>query len=411
MDNIYKRHANIIVLSSVLLAQMLGLAIQVRRPADGGPLLIRTWAIATITPLEKAFIYTQHFVQNTWHDYFYLRDVRKENQQLREELERARLEQVRLHEDAAQAHRLQALLQFKEQYIAKTVAAQVIGTSGSEQSRVIYIDRGTDHGVHPNMAVITPEGVVGKVLRAYGSTSQVLEITDQTSGVGATLEKTRLQGILKGSPTGGTQLQYIMSDEKVELGDRILTSGGDSIFPKGLPIGTVQQVSPGKDLFLNVQVKPIADLARLEEVLVITQIEEREPSGPDVSGPLRASDILAERLPSVPVKPETPAPGMGGAAGAASTNTALSSAHQTKPASAGTNALQGAPVQGTPAQKSPAITKPADRPDTKTGVAKPATGISVPKTGTTTGTTITKPATNAKPKPPVKAGETTPPGH
>src|SRR5438552_4461860 len=105
-----------------------------------------------------------------------------------------RIEQVRMSQDADQARRLQALLAFKEQFISGTKAAQVIGSSGSEQSRAIYIDKGEKDGVTPDMAVITADGVVGKVLHAYRSTSLVLLISDQTSGVGAIMEKSPLQG-------------------------------------------------------------------------------------------------------------------------------------------------------------------------------------------------------------------------
>ena len=193
---------------------------------------------------------------NIWSNYVYLRGVRQENRDLKFEIERLRLEQVRLSDDAQQARRLQALLGFKEHYIAKTVAAQVIGTSGSEQSRSIYIDKGTSAGVEKDMAVITADGLVGKVLRAFGSTSQVLLINDQSSGVGVILDKSRLQGVIKGTAAGEVILEKVMTDEQVSPGDRIVTSGGDQIFPKGITVGTVMKVSPGADLFLNIRVKP-----------------------------------------------------------------------------------------------------------------------------------------------------------
>ena len=183
----------------------------------------------------------------------------QENRDLKLQIERLRIEQVRLNQDAEQARRLQALLGFKEQFISKTLAAQVIGSSGSEQSRSIYIDKGSRDGIKPDMAVITAEGVVGKVLRVFKTTSQVLLVNDQTSGVGAILEKTRLQGVLRGTPLGEVVLEKVMSDETVALGERVLTSGGDQIFPKGLPVGTVTKVSPGSELFLNIRVKPSAD--------------------------------------------------------------------------------------------------------------------------------------------------------
>src|SRR5215467_3512947 len=160
-----------------------------------------------------------------------------------------RVEQVRLNEDAAQAHRLQTLLAFKEQFISKTVAAQVIGSSGSDLSRIVYIDKGEDRGIKRDMGVITADGVVGKVLLVYPSESQVLLISDQSSGVGAVLEKSRLQGVLRGTTNGEVTLERVMSDEQVQPGETVLTSGGDQIFPKGLPIGSVTKVAPGRDLF------------------------------------------------------------------------------------------------------------------------------------------------------------------
>lgn len=306
LDNIIKRHANLSILVAVLFAQILGLAIQIKRPTgetSDGTMLLRQWTVAVITPMEKAFVHTTGFFRNAWNDYFYLRNVRHENARLLDQIEQMRSEQVRLQQDAAQARRLQALLAFKEQYISETVPAQVIGASGSEQSRVIYIDRGADHGVKENMAVITPDGIVGKVLRVFPGTAQVLIISDQTSGVGVILEKSRLQGILKGSADGSVNVEYIMTDEKVEPGEVVLSSGGDKIFPKGLPIGRVAAVAPGKNMFLRIRVTPAAELNRLEEVLVVTKIVEKAPDPSDWKGILRASDILAERLPSVPVKP------------------------------------------------------------------------------------------------------------
>jgi len=304
MENLISRYRNVTILVVVLFAQVLGLAVQVRRSTqDESTRLIRVWAVDTVTPFEKGIVWSQHGLSNVWHNYFYLRGVRQENRELKQEIERLRIEQVRLNQDAEQARRLQALLGFKEQFISKTLPAQVIGSSGSEQSRSIYIDKGSHDGIKPDMAVITAEGVVGKVMRAFRTTSQVLLVNDQTSGVGAILEKSRLQGVLRGTPLGEVVLEKVMSDETVQPGERVVTSGGDQIFPKGLPVGTVTKVSQGAELFLNIRVKPAADLSRLEEVLVITQQAEKEPALAEGAPPMRAADILAQRLPSVPDRP------------------------------------------------------------------------------------------------------------
>ena len=306
MESVLGRYRNLTILVGILFLQVLGLAVQVKRSSENeSSRLIRVWAVNAVTPFEKGIVWVQHGSSNLWHNYFYLRGVRQENRDLKQKIEQMEIEQVRLSEDANQARRLQALLGFKEQFIAKTVAAQVIGSSGSEQSRSVYIDKGANAGLKPDMAVITGDGVVGKTLRVFQSTSQVLLVNDQTSGVGAILEKSRLQGVLRGTPAGEIVLEKVMSDEPVQPGDKVLTSGGDQIFPKGLPVGTVTRItksSPGSELFLNIRVKPTADLSRLEEVLVITQQEEREPVASDIA-PVRAADILAERLPTVPAKP------------------------------------------------------------------------------------------------------------
>jgi rod shape-determining protein MreC len=304
MENLISRYRNVTILVVVLFAQVLGLAMQVRRSTqDESTRLIRVWAVDAVTPFEKSIVWFQSSVSNLWHNYFYLRGVRQENRDLKLQIERLRIEQVRLNQDAEQARRLQALLGFKEQFISKTMGAQVIGSSGSEQSRSIYIDKGSRDGVKQDMAVITAEGVVGKVLRVFRTTSQVLLVNDQTSGVGAILEKSRLQGVLRGTALGEVVLEKVMSDETVQPGEKVVTSGGDQIFPKGLPVGTVTKVSPGPELFLNIRVKPAVDLSRLEEVLVITQQEEKEPALADGGSPMRAADILAQRLPSVPDRP------------------------------------------------------------------------------------------------------------
>lgn len=303
MESVLGRYKNLIVLACVLVAQVLGLAVQVKRTTDTeSTRLIRIWTVNSVTPFEKLLHWVHSGTGSLWHNYFYLRGVRAENRELKAEIERLRLNQVRLNEDAAQARRLQALLAFKEQFISQTLPAQVIGSGGSEQSRIVYIDKGQHDGLKVDMAVITVDGIVGKVFKVFGSTAQVLLIDDQSSGVGAILEKSRLQGILRGTSAGEVVLEHIMADNPVQPGEDVRTSGGDRIFPKGLPVGTVTKVGNGADLFLSIRVRPAANLSKLEEVLVVTKLVEQEPTQLQ-TGPVRAADILAQRLPSVPDKP------------------------------------------------------------------------------------------------------------
>jgi len=360
MESVLGRYRNLVILVGVLFLQVLGLAVQVKRGSNDveDTRLIRLWAVSAITPFERVLVWMQHSTSNVWHDYFYLRGVRTENRQLKEQIEQMRLEQVRLSEDASQAHRLQALLAFKEQFIAKTVAAQVIGTSGSDSSRIVYIDKGSEEGIRPDMAVITPDGIIGKVWETFPSVSKVLLINDQSSGVGVILEKSRLQGVLRGGVNGEVTLERVMSDEQVAPGEIVLTSGGDQIFPKGLPVGSVAKVGMGKDLFLNIKVKPAANLNKLEEVLVLAEKQERQATAED-TGRVRAADILAQRLPSVPDKPPVTAGGSGLAgsvkpgsavSGGSAATTATHSAPQTQKNPPGTGNLQVVPPAGQPAK-------------------------------------------------------------
>jgi rod shape-determining protein MreC len=330
MESLLGRYRNLTILVGVLFLQVLGLAVQVKRSADAqNTRLIRVWAVDLITPFERVLVNAQNDGDNLWHNYFFLRGVRAENRDLKQQIEQMRLDEASMREDAAQAHRLQALLNFKEQFIAKTVAAQVIGSSGSELSRSVYIDKGSNDGIAPDMAVITAGGIVGKVLHVYPSTSQVLLINDQSSGAGVLMQNGRLHGVLHGTPNGELTLSGVMTDEQVAAGDVVLSSGGEQIFPKGLPVGTVARVSPGREMFLDIKVKPAADLNRLEEVLVVTEKQERAPTME--AGPAtRAADILAQRLPSVPDQPAVAATAAK-APTISSTSSAISSPSAIKP--------------------------------------------------------------------------------
>ena len=356
------RYRNVTFLAAAIFLQILGLAIQIKRSTENeSSRLIRLWAVSIVAPLEKGIVRVQSSGSSVWHNYFYLRGVRQENRDLRDQLEQLRLEQVRLKQDADQAHRLQALLGFKEQFIGKTTAAQVIGSSGNEHSRLVYIDKGSADGIRNEMPVITADGIVGKVLSVIdGSTSQVLLINDQQSGVGAILEQSRLQGVLKGRASGELVIDKIMADEEVKPGDRILTSGGDRIFPKGLPLGSVSKISKGPE-FIQVTVKPAATLTHLEEVLVITKKEEHEAPA-STAAPTRAADILAQRLPSVPDKPVTTTPASG------------------VPNSATSNAI--APTSGTGTVAVPVNKQAA--PGETAATAKPAAIAPQPKPGIAT---------------------------
>jgi rod shape-determining protein MreC len=346
MESFLSRNRNLVVLLAVLLLQVIGLAVQVRKPSvivlnqstgvaqekqDGkGVLLIRVWAAALVTPFERVFHSAGQGIGGMWSDYVDLRHTRDQNKQLQQTVDRLRLEQAELHEDAIQGHRLQELMKFRENYIYQTLPAQVIGTSGSRQSRLIYIDRGSDDGLKPDMAVISSDGIVGKVRDVLKNSAQVLVINDSTSGAGVVLETTRVRGILRGNALGQPQVINILADNRIQPGEHVLTAGGDQIFPRGLPVGVVERVERDQERgsFINVIVKPAANLQNLDEVLVITSLEphlsaqqqadlstSEELKGAEVAAEAerkRAAAEMAERLPrlvdpNAPAKPATDA--------------------------------------------------------------------------------------------------------
>jgi rod shape-determining protein MreC len=410
MENFFSRYKNPLTLMAVLFIQVVGLATQVKRPegakpgtTGSGTRLIRVWTVTAFTPIEKMFVSTGHFFSNGWHNYADLRGVRKQNRELQDEVARLRMEQVRLQQDADQARRLQALLDFKEKFITKTVAAQVIATSGTEQSRLITIDKGSKAGLRTDMAVITPDGIVGKVKDVFGSSAQVLLINDHDSGAGVILEHSRLQGIVKGTPLGELQINDIMSDEKVETGEHVITSGGDRIYPKGFSVGTVIAATPDRDNdpFLAIKIKPAADLNRLEEVLVITETSDNSRTASSGTEPMRAADILSQRLPSVPkVDPNAPKTPGGGqtAVPAAKPSPTPTPAQANKPVSPGTE--QKTAAAGGAAKPSTTATGTAT---TSTVAGKAGTETKKPSSGQNQSPKASAAVTPAKPKPTLPA--------
>jgi len=328
MDSFLSRYRNLVVLLVILVAQIAGLAMQVRRSSAGhntldpddprGVRLIRLWANAVISPPEQLIHGTKLAVTGTWGNYFDLVHVRQQNKELQSTVDRLRLEQAALIEDARQGQRLQALMGFQEKYVYATMAAQAYGSGGSDRSHVFYIDKGARDGLKPDMAVITPDGVVGKVRDVFPRSAQVLAIDDSTSGAGVILETTRIRGILKGDALGQLEVVGVTADQRIKPGENVLTAGGDLIFPRGLPVGVVDRVvrDPDRDGLIDILLKPAAHLDRLDEVLVITSTQPRfsPQEQQDVAAsvqaaandPVKASAIMAEKLPGL-VDPNVPA--------------------------------------------------------------------------------------------------------
>jgi rod shape-determining protein MreC len=246
--------------------QLLLLAFQIRR--ENNVRLIRVWTADVFTPLDSAGTTSIGWLGHLWHGYIDLLGTHAENQRLNARVDQLQLEVDRLRSQAAEAARLAALLDFRQSHTSLSLlGARVIGANPAPSTRVVYIDRGKNSGVERDMAVITADGVVGKILEIYPDSAQVLLITDRESGVGALLASTRTEGVAKGTGSLVLNLDYVAS-EKVLPGELVLTSGLDQIFPKDLPVGKVLAMQPGSP-FERIEVEPAAHLNRLEDVLVI----------------------------------------------------------------------------------------------------------------------------------------------
>jgi rod shape-determining protein MreC len=281
------RHRSLVLLAGVVLLQVLLLAVQIRtvEAGDGSKSrLIRVWSVSAVSPFERSGAWGIGKIRDGWRHYFALSDTARENEALRRENGQLKLEVMQLQGKSAEADRLAALLNFKQQQAkVPMVVARVIGSNADANSAVIYLDQGQHEGIKKNMGVITPEGVVGKVIESYRDTCQVLLLTDRDSGVGAMIANSRIQ-----SPVGGMgepllNMKYVGNDDEVKVGDRVVTSGMDRIFPKDLPVGVVSDVKPGPS-FKQIRVRPSASLEKLEEVIVLKttdplSLKPQEPAG------------------------------------------------------------------------------------------------------------------------------------
>jgi len=243
------------------------LAVQIRR--DSQSRLIRVWTVSAVSPVERSGAWGIGKVRDAWRHYFALSDTARRNEDLIRENGQLKLEIMQLQSKSAEADRLASLLNFKQkQAKVPMILARVIGASADANSAVVYLDQGLHEGIGKNMGVITPEGVVGKVIESYGDTSQVLLVTDRDSGVGAMIADSRVHGQVGGMGERLLDMKHLGADDEVKIGDPVVTSGMDRIFPKDLPIGTISQVKSGPT-FKQIRVRPSANIERLEEVIVL----------------------------------------------------------------------------------------------------------------------------------------------
>jgi rod shape-determining protein MreC len=311
MDLILNRYRNLTALVAAILVQLVLLAYQVKSNQEVR--LIRVWAVTGVTPLARLLEGGRSGSVNFFKDYFVLLDVREQNKRLQTDLNRVQLENQVLRSQLDTSDRAKALSVFQEQSQMKTVAARVIGNSPGSNGRVVLIDRGTGSGIQPGMAVITPDGIVGKIVSSYPTASNLLLITDPTFAAGVISQKNRVHGTLKGTGNSNVLVDYVQNEQTVEVGEWFYTAGDDRIFPKGLPAGIVTAARPGrtvKEIFLSpsglqngledVLVilegdhKPIPDLPVSSQALHLQPLPPAEGVSPDALSPTHSSNTGAQ---------------------------------------------------------------------------------------------------------------------
>jgi rod shape-determining protein MreC len=259
-----------IVLTIALVIHTGLISLQGRRRIDTS--FIRMWILDSLAPLEKIVDRSSYGVVYVWNRYIALIGLHDENERLKRENDQMRMQMATEHEALLEAERLRALAGLQDTGIGKTVVARVIGRDAA-RSQTVTIDKGRTQGVKPDSAVITANGIVGRVIQSSNFFSIVQLITDSQSAVGVMLDTTRHQGIVKGTGGPDLELDYIEDDSELKEGDKFLTSGMDKIYPKGLPLGVVTSVGarPAGGLIKTVQIRPAAELGRLEDVLCVIE--------------------------------------------------------------------------------------------------------------------------------------------
>jgi len=310
MESFLNRYRNLTVLLVAIVAQLVLLAYQVK--SNGEVLLIRVWAVSAVTPLARVIEAGRSGTVHFFRDYFVLLNVRQENQHLKADLDRTKMDNQYLRSQLSTADRAKSLAIFQQQSPSKTIAAHVIGNTTGVGAKVVIVDRGTGSGVEKGMAVITTDGIVGKVIGAYPTASYVLLITDPSFAAGVISQKNHVHGTLKGQGYSTVIVDYVQNEQKVEPAEQFFTSGDDRIFPKGLPVGEATVVRQGKS-YKEIFLTPSGLQNGLEEVLIVIEgvhvpipeikpatqpvhLQEPPPAEPSTTGP--STTLPSTTLPS-----------------------------------------------------------------------------------------------------------------
>ena len=256
-----------VVLGGAILLHVVLISAQVNT-ASGLPVL-SVVTFGSFSEVQRGTMAIIDGVRGMWSGYVALQQVQQENTALRQELQTM---QVRLQQERAEAQRtdnLRQLLELRDRANLDTVAAEVIAGAASIDFRTVTIDKGSSDHLATDMAVISPAGVVGRVILPTPRASKVQLLIDRNAAAGALIERTRVQGVVVGIGDGMMRMQYVPGTADVKTGDLVVTSGIDGIYPKGFVIGTIDHADRGAGAYHEIVIRPAVDFSRLEEVLVV----------------------------------------------------------------------------------------------------------------------------------------------
>jgi rod shape-determining protein MreC len=277
MESFLNRYRNITVLLLVIFAQLVLLAVQVKN--DQHVRFIRVWAVTVVSPLARLMEGLRGSSISVVRNYITLHDEDAQNRRLQADVDRLKLEVIFLTNQLNTADRAKALQVFQQRTPSKTLAASVFSTGIGTSRNVVYVDRGSLSGVMQEMAVVTPEGIVGKVTAVYPAASEVLLISDSEFAAGVVSAKNHVHGTLKGG-TPFCKVDFVAFEDKVEPGDWFYTSGEDRIFPRGMPVGVVKSVHPGQP-YKEIALEPSGMGRGLEDVLIVLEgVHQEIPDAP-----------------------------------------------------------------------------------------------------------------------------------
>jgi rod shape-determining protein MreC len=227
-------------------------------------------AVSVIAPFQKASSKSIRFLRDIWHHYFFLVHAAKENDNLKKALDKEFEQNIRYEEIKLANSRLRSLLNFEKTMTDHVLSAEVIGKDPSPWFKTVLIDKGKEDGVARGMAVVVHKGIAGQVTEVSSNYSKVLLIIDPNSAVDALVQRDRARGIIKGDAAGQCLFKYVLRKHDIAIGDIVVSSGLDGVFPKGLAVGQVSDVfKPKAGIFQEVTVTPYVDFEKLEEVLVV----------------------------------------------------------------------------------------------------------------------------------------------